>query len=417
MLSSVWFFLGSKGVICCMFGLSLPIHPRLWVLQGRIVSYSTCSFCECTKANHGKLARASVTFIECVILFLELLLLTFIFYKAPCVGFSNLVETLDVLISTQSGIQRRWVGFLGLEQKLSAPICIVISEPNQIMPRQPLCIKNLRCVRNSFILVGCHNLQIRVLDSLQRALEKMWAEEKQRFLLFWSLHLVRAAPPQAWAIIPVFRPGELHGLYSPWGGKELDMTERLSLHFPRSHIISLSSSFISFLYLPWLWMSVAPKCQSFVVNRSLLPQNFLMMSGNVGNQVWLILIFRACSVMSDSVTPWTVAHQAPLSMEFFRQEYWNELPFPPPEPASLLIFSTVIYLSYDGNPGLVWFSIVLKAPKESGWQFQVQHFLVTVPFWLSHLFDGPVHSVGIFLWQYVSQGTLVLLGSLSTNSE
>ena len=27
------------------------------------------------------------------------------------------------------------------------------------------------------------------------------------------------------------------------------------------------------------------------------------------------------SVMSDSATPWTVAHQAPLSMEFYRQEY------------------------------------------------------------------------------------------------
>ena len=28
---------------------------------------------------------------------------------------------------------------------------------------------------------------------------------------------------------PVFWPGEFHGLYSPWGGKELDMTEQLSL--------------------------------------------------------------------------------------------------------------------------------------------------------------------------------------------
>ena len=28
--------------------------------------------------------------------------------------------------------------------------------------------------------------------------------------------------------------------------------------------------------------------------------------------------------------PRTVAHQAPLSMEFSRQEYWSELPFPPP---------------------------------------------------------------------------------------
>ena len=29
-------------------------------------------------------------------------------------------------------------------------------------------------------------------------------------------------------------------------------------------------------------------------------------------------------------TPWTVAHQAPLSIEFFRQEYWIGLPFPSP---------------------------------------------------------------------------------------
>ena len=30
------------------------------------------------------------------------------------------------------------------------------------------------------------------------------------------------------------------------------------------------------------------------------------------------------------VTPWTVAHQAPPSMELSRQEYWNGLPFPSP---------------------------------------------------------------------------------------
>ena len=36
------------------------------------------------------------------------------------------------------------------------------------------------------------------------------------------------------------------------------------------------------------------------------------------------------SVVSDSATPWTVAHQAPLSMGLFRQEYWSGLPFPTP---------------------------------------------------------------------------------------
>ena len=29
-------------------------------------------------------------------------------------------------------------------------------------------------------------------------------------------------------------------------------------------------------------------------------------------------------------TPWTVAFQAPLSMGFFRQQYWSGLPFPSP---------------------------------------------------------------------------------------
>ena len=37
---------------------------------------------------------------------------------------------------------------------------------------------------------------------------------------------------------------------------------------------------------------------------------------------------HVCSVMSHSATPWTVAHQAPLSMEFPRQESWSGLPFP-----------------------------------------------------------------------------------------
>ena len=35
--------------------------------------------------------------------------------------------------------------------------------------------------------------------------------------------------------------------------------------------------------------------------------------------------------MSDSVTQWTVTHQAPLSMGFPTQEYWSGLSCPPPE--------------------------------------------------------------------------------------
>ena len=60
-------------------------------------------------------------------------------------------------------------------------------------------------------------------------------------------------------------------------------------------------------------------------------------------------------------TPWTAAYQAPLSMQFSRQEYWNKLPFLTPrdllnpgiEPTSLLspaladgFFTTAL----PGNP-------------------------------------------------------------------
>ena len=37
-----------------------------------------------------------------------------------------------------------------------------------------------------------------------------------------------------------------------------------------------------------------------------------------------------CSIMSNSVMPWTVAHQAPQSMEFSRQEYRSGLLCPTP---------------------------------------------------------------------------------------
>ena len=49
-----------------------------------------------------------------------------------------------------------------------------------------------------------------------------------------------------------------------------------------------------------------------------------------GNILYVVVVF-SYSVVSDSLaTPLSVAHQAPLSMEFSRQEYWSGLPFPSP---------------------------------------------------------------------------------------
>ena len=39
---------------------------------------------------------------------------------------------------------------------------------------------------------------------------------------------------------------------------------------------------------------------------------------------------KSRSVVSNSATQWAVARQAPPSLGFSRQEYWNGLPFPSP---------------------------------------------------------------------------------------
>ena len=41
-------------------------------------------------------------------------------------------------------------------------------------------------------------------------------------------------------------------------------------------------------------------------------------------------MLRCYLVTKSCHAPWTVAHQASLSMGFSGQEYWSELPFPSP---------------------------------------------------------------------------------------
>ena len=82
---------------------------------------------------------------------------------------------------------------------------------------------------------------------------------------------------------------------------------------------------------------------------------------------WLVLpcvcvcLLSRCSRVRLVVTPWTVAHQAPLSMGFSRQEYWSGLPCPPPgdlpapgiepvPPASPAVQANSLLLSPWGRP-------------------------------------------------------------------
>ena len=70
--------------------------------------------------------------------------------------------------------------------------------------------------------------------------------------------------------------------------------------------------------------------------------------------------------MSDSVTPWTLCDcQFPLSMEFFRQEYWSGLPFPSPgdlpnlgiEPGSPTLQAESLLSEPPGKPYIFTLSV------------------------------------------------------------
>ena len=62
------------------------------------------------------------------------------------------------------------------------------------------------------------------------------------------------------------------------------------------------------------------------------------------------------------MTPWTISHQAPLSMEFSRQVYWSGLPFPTPGdlPNPGIELMSLVSFALEGRfstTGAIWFSL------------------------------------------------------------
>ena len=112
---------------------------------------------------------------------------------------------------------------------------------------------------------------------------------------------------------------------SPWGREELDTTEWLHVHFSLSCIGEGNGNphQCSCLESPrdggaW-WAAVYEVAQSWTRLKRLSSSSSSSESKSV-----------SCSVLSDSVIPWTATCQAPWSMEFSRQEYWSGLSFPSP---------------------------------------------------------------------------------------
>ena len=76
------------------------------------------------------------------------------------------------------------------------------------------------------------------------------------------------------------------------------------------------------------------------------------------SEITFMKFVKSLSRVQLFAIPWTVAHQAPLSVGFSRQEYWSGLPFPSPgdlpnpetEPRSPALWADALSSEPPGNP-------------------------------------------------------------------
>jgi len=89
------------------------------------------------------------------------------------------------------------------------------------------------------------------------------------------------------------------------------------------------------IHLPWVRHSGLD--QLIVSRKSTQDKNMAAPKGitQLKKDAWFsrmpVCVLSCFSRVQLLETPWTVAHQAPLSIGFPKQEYWSGLPFPSPE--------------------------------------------------------------------------------------
>ena len=112
----------------------------------------------------------------------------------------------------------------------------------------------------------------------------------------------------------------------------------------------LDTTLLSFFYISLLLHSTNTKSSHWM---------FVIYLSGVHSEESMVSCVCVCvcahvqSIVLTLATPWTAAHQAPLSMEFSRKEYWTGLPCPPPGDLS--------------KPGIE--SASLTSPALAGWCF------------------------------------------------
>ena len=107
----------------------------------------------------------------------------------------------------------------------------------------------------------------------------------------------------------------------------------LLLILPQVHTLCLLLNIVAPVPEIVLWFNYFDNL-AFNLTLSLLPGSILYSSFRsklYPLQYACVQYGMVASVVSNSFeTPWTVAHKAPLSVGFSRQEHWNALPFPLP---------------------------------------------------------------------------------------
>ena len=167
-----------------------------------------------------------------------------------------------------------------------------------------------------------------------------------------------------------------------WFSPVLNM-HALILQFIFSLCIAFLCSTISVLIMPFRaqlvisnWIYINYGCFWFSLTKVIHMLAYSFFAPSI--YIWIICHRRACvdTILVKLLScvwlfeiPWTVAYQAPPSMEFSRQEYWRGLPFPSPEdlpkpgikPGLTHCRQTLYHLSHLGSPFTIWASVYPSA--------------------------------------------------------
>ena len=114
----------------------------------------------------------------------------------------------------------------------------------------------------------------------------------------------------------------------------------------------------------------------------------------MSSYIFINTICCLVAVMSDSfATPWTMAHQAPLSMGFPRQEYWSGLPFPSSGDlpnAGIELLSLALQLNYFTSEASGKFLNILYCYCNS--DFKIIHLCIYLSYLFQCIFHWFLHS-------------------------